>query len=355
MFRIVPVFCKFLLRSAGFVYEGTNVLPNSLNRRTSWQGKIESLKSLELCYSGVRDGHLARLSNLPVLEELNLDSCPVGDWAIAHLADNDVVPQLKNLDLADTDLTDLGMVHLAKFSNLTRLSLFYCNITNAGLRHLSAISTLEILNLDSREISDNGLAHLRTLSNLKSLDIFSGRITDAGCAHISRIKSLETLELCGGGVGDLGCTLLASLENLTSLNLSQNERITNRGAAALAALSKLRALNLSNTRVNSAALRFLGGLVHLQSLAVYGCRGIDDKDGLMKFQNGLPSLKCLKMNMPSDKDGIVRQFSDAGDDSDSEDDDFLAAEGVLDSDDDSAIHNGMNEDTDSMIHFEDAY
>jgi Leucine-rich repeat (LRR) protein len=75
---------------------------------------------------------LARLTDLPALEELNFDSCPIGDWAISHLADNSVVPNLTSLDLADTDLTDLGMVHLAKFKKLRRLSLFYCNITNGG-------------------------------------------------------------------------------------------------------------------------------------------------------------------------------------------------------------------------------
>jgi hypothetical protein len=63
------------------------------------------LKTLELCYSGVKDAHLAKLVDLPALEEINLDSCPVGDWTIAHLADNNVVPNLTSLDLADTDLT----------------------------------------------------------------------------------------------------------------------------------------------------------------------------------------------------------------------------------------------------------
>jgi len=290
--------------------------------RSSWQGKVNALKSLELCYSGVRDSHMGRLSHLPSLEELNLDSCPVGDWTISHLAENNVVPNLKNLDLADTDLTDNGMAHLPKFSMLSRLSLFYCNITNSGLRHLASMTSLETLNLDSRDISDDGLSFLNGLTNLKSLDIFSGRITDIGCSHISKIKSLETLELCGGGVGDLGCTLLGNLENLTSLNLSQNERITNRGAAALGALTNLRALNLSNTHVNSAALRYLSGLVNLQSLTIYGCRGIDDRgDGLVNFQNGLPNLKCFKVNKSVDVDGIVRHCTADSDDDDDDDDD----------------------------------
>ena len=172
-------------------------------RRTSWQGKICSLKSLDVGYSGVKDLHLSRFSTLPQLENLNLDSCPIGDWSIAHLADNNVCPNLKSLDLADTDFSDLGMPHLAKFQ-LVSLSLFYCNISDDGLRFLSDMTTLEVLNLDSRDIGDQGLHHLRNLRNLKSLDLFSGRVTDLGCAHISKIESLESLELCGGGIGDLG-------------------------------------------------------------------------------------------------------------------------------------------------------
>jgi hypothetical protein len=37
-----------------------------------------------------------------MLEELNLDSCSVADWGIAHLVDNNVMPNLSTLDLADT-------------------------------------------------------------------------------------------------------------------------------------------------------------------------------------------------------------------------------------------------------------
>eukprot|EP00591_Stephanopyxis_turris_P001562 CAMPEP_0195512656 /NCGR_PEP_ID=MMETSP0794_2-20130614/4542_1 /TAXON_ID=515487 /ORGANISM="Stephanopyxis turris, Strain CCMP 815" /LENGTH=963 /DNA_ID=CAMNT_0040640493 /DNA_START=271 /DNA_END=3162 /DNA_ORIENTATION=+ len=287
--------------------------------RLSWQGKIPSLKSLELCYSGVRDNHLSRLTHLPNLTELNLDSCPVGDWAIAHLADNGVVPNLTTLDLADTDVTDLGMVHLPKFTKLVKLSLFYCNISNAGLRHLRNMTTLEALNLDSRDIGDEGLMHLRNLTRLKSLDIFSGRITDMGCIHIARISSLTSLELCGGGIGDRGCAHLAILENLTSLNLSQNERITNRGAAALATLTHLKGLNLSNTRVNVDALRLLGGLTKLQSLAMYGCMGVDDTESISTLQNGLPSLKCLRLNNWNDDCDGWDDHDDAAEEEPSED------------------------------------
>lgn len=63
------------------------------------------MRTLDLCYSRVTDGHLSTFSHLPCLESINLDSCLVGDWAVAHLAENNVVPNLKSLDLADVELT----------------------------------------------------------------------------------------------------------------------------------------------------------------------------------------------------------------------------------------------------------
>jgi Leucine Rich repeat len=300
--------------------------------RADWQGRIKTVKTLDLCYASVRDSHVRQLSHLPALEDLNLDSCPIGDASIAHLAERNVVPNLTCLDLADTDVTDIGMSHIAKFSRLAKLSLFYCNITNASLEHVAKLESLETLNLDSREISNEGLIHLTKLRRLKHLDVFSARISDTGCGHLAKITSLESLELCGGGVGDLGCALIATLENLTSLNLSQNERVTNRGAAALAVLTNLRALNLSNTRVNSSALPLFSGLFQLQSLALYGCTGIDQGDvNLHRLQNGLPNLKCVRLHSASDDDGKMIQVGADSDDDEADDCDDRSCGGHSDS------------------------
>jgi Leucine-rich repeat (LRR) protein len=100
----------------------------------------------------VKNQDISKLTSLPELEELNLDSCRVGDWAIAHLADNNVVPNLKTLDLADTEISDIGMIHMPKLQKLTRLSLFYCDISNYGLRHLASMTNLEALNLDRYDV-----------------------------------------------------------------------------------------------------------------------------------------------------------------------------------------------------------
>jgi len=80
----------------------------------------------------------------------------------------------------------------------------------------------------------------------------------------------------------------------------------------------LKALNLSNTKVNSSALRFFSGLLKLQSLALYGCRGIEDEHVLGNLQNELPNLKCLRLNTASDEDGMVVADDVADDESEGE-------------------------------------
>lgn len=260
---------------------------------------------------------MAKLTRLPVLEELILDSCQVGDRTIDHLVGNEVVPSLTLLDLSDTDVSDLGMVQLGKMKTLKSLSLLYCNITGNGVRHIMGLRNLEYLNMDKREVSDDGLRQVRQLTKLKHLDIFSGRITDLGCGYIAKLPNLESLELCGGYIADTGCALLATLENLKHLNLSQNERITNRGAAALAALYQLRTLNLSHTRVNSSALRFFSGMVRLESLTLYGCHGVDNAYHFEKLQDQLPRLSCIRLDNTGEEDGTM-EMVELDDDMDSQ-------------------------------------
>lgn len=184
------------------------------------------------------------------------------------------------------------------------------------------------------------------------------------CAYLSKIKTLTSLELCGGGVADLGCAHLATLSNLTSLNLSQNESITNRGAASLAALSNLKALNLSNTCVTSDALKFFGGLLKLQSLALYGCKDMEDNPRLDSLQSELPSLRCLRLNSASNEDGVIDHESEEendGEEDDDEDSDYV--EEVQDEDELSNAYEQLNSDDndsvvsseESMEDFQDAY
>jgi hypothetical protein len=87
-------------------------------------------------------------------------------------------------------------------------------------------------------------------------------------------------------------------------------------------LTKLKALNLSNTCVTSNALKFFSGLLKLQSLALYGCRDIIDSPDLDSLQSELPSLRCLRLNIDTNEDGVINHdSSDSEEDGIEEDDD----------------------------------
>ena len=121
-------------------------------------------------------------------------------------------------------------------------------------------------------------------------------------------------------------------------------------------------MNLSNTRVTSLALRSLGGLVALQSLALYGCKGIEDAESIDALQRGLPSLRCLRLNSTSDDDGILGAPPPEEEGEDDDDDEEIRAliGGDLNeaADDDSlASSNGSEEEDEedvegNMLHFE---
>jgi len=248
-----------------------------------------------------------------MLKSLDLDSCPIGDWSIAHLVRNQVTPNLCELNLADTNVSDAAMKNIEKLHQLRKLSLFYCKISDNGLQRLGGLKSLEELSVDSREITDNGIRFLRRLPTLKRLDLFSCKISNDGCHTISRLSSLEHLEICGGGVSDAGCQSLSLLQRLKVLNLSQNDRITNRGAGYLAMLTNLKSLNLSNTSVTSSMLRHLVGLKNLRTLTCYGCKPMIGPR-MEWFKIRLPQLRCLRVDSVPPEEGTVLEIPGMHDD-----------------------------------------
>ncbi|GAX26539.1 F-box and leucine-rich repeat protein 14 [Fistulifera solaris] len=267
--------------------------------RSGWQGRVPKLQTLVLSYSAVRDSHLTKWSDFRELVELNLDSCSnVSDSSLRHLVS--AAPNLQRLVVADCAISDGGMVHIAKFKQLTHLDLFYCQISNRGLRCLSELTNLQVLSIDSRDVTDSGLIYLQNIKQLVQLDLFSGHVTDRGCQYLSHLTSLESLALCGGGIGDIGCEYLSRLIRLQHLNLSENEDITDQGIAHFKSLSQLRSLNISQTSVTS--VMPLASLKQLQSLSVYGCRGMAD---LHSLETKLPKLRCLRYSNTTPEEGMM--------------------------------------------------
>ena len=66
-----------------------------------------------------------------------------------------------SVDLADTQVTDVGLAYLRGLRQLRWLSLKHTSIADGGLRHLQGLMRLDHLDLRNTHVTDVGLEHLR--------------------------------------------------------------------------------------------------------------------------------------------------------------------------------------------------
>jgi hypothetical protein len=93
------------------------------------------------------------------------------------------LPNLKDLIIRESLVTDEFLAGLPATIPLTYLELSGSRIGDAGLQYLARFATLEHLVLDRTEITDAGLMQLQSLRRLTQLSVQDGRITPVGAAH----------------------------------------------------------------------------------------------------------------------------------------------------------------------------
>lgn len=149
--------------------------------------KMKHLRWLNLAWTRVDD--LDGLQGLAALRDLDLHGTPIGDAALANLAE---LTDMVSLRLSDTQITDAGIAFLSGMTKLETLYVDRTRISGAGLKHLERMRRLEALSLNGTKVTDAGLAHLRGLP-LDWLSLDDSGVTDAGMVHLTQLKRLRYL------------------------------------------------------------------------------------------------------------------------------------------------------------------
>ena len=157
---------------------------------------------------------------------------------------------VRDLSLFNSDITDAGLVHVAKLRQLQGLMLSDAKITDAGLKHLAGLRNLENLFLRGSDITGAGLVHLKRSTKLRMLYVQKTAVNDDGLAHVAQFKNLRILRLTNTKVTDNGLVHLVSLRDLAILDLSRTD-VTDAGLIHLEKLSNLRNLALVETGVTA--------------------------------------------------------------------------------------------------------
>jgi hypothetical protein len=151
---------------------------------------------LHLSRCGVEDGDIPKLTALPKLELVNLADNPLSNQGMAMLGAS---KSLLHVNLYTTPLDDHALTQICLgLPNLTELQVGRTSVTDDGLEAVGRLSHLLRLTLTEDDITDDGLPHLMGLGNLEHLhrlclsvcsNILRGlqaQLPDAGLRRISR-------------------------------------------------------------------------------------------------------------------------------------------------------------------------
>ena len=143
---------------------------------------------------------LKRLNEACPVEQLDFVNSGVTDAGLRHI---ERLSQLRQLGFTDTRFSDAGLEHVKVLTQLQRLLLSGTQVSDSGLEHLNGLNQLEDLWLENTQITDAGLEHLKGLSHLRGLYLNGTKVTDAGLAHLKDLD-LDELYLKGSRVTDEG-------------------------------------------------------------------------------------------------------------------------------------------------------
>lgn len=140
-----------------------------------------------------------------MIRALNVESPTVVDLksdviylAGTQVTDNELkrlseLPRIRFLSLNSTGIGDKGLENLKSLTDLEELQLNGTKVTNDGLRHLTGLKKLRLLTLNDTKITDAAVDHLASMTNLRKLCLFHVKFSEDGFEKLA--KALPTCEI----------------------------------------------------------------------------------------------------------------------------------------------------------------
>jgi internalin A len=224
----------------------------------------------------------------------------VGDADLRRLSE---LPDLNDLDLSLTHITDQGMQEIKSLPGITDLNLYFAEyVTDEGVAAIKDWKKLRRLNLHGTKAGDSALEHVSGIAALESLNVGSTLMTDVGLERLTMLPNLKELTMGGNELGDAGLQALRQMPGLTYLDLSGRQgtdknvwtiALSDVGLEAVLTLKNLRELRFgcTSTAVGIEGTKFaevsllsvtpkwlerMKSLTKLERLKLQGCNRIDD-------------------------------------------------------------------------------
>jgi hypothetical protein len=271
--------------------------------------------------STVTDSILARIAQLDHVTSLSLSgSRSLTDAGILLLAG---MPQLKHLNLTDTNATDRGLEVLRQLPNLETFEMtWHRGITDAGVAQLKWCDRLERVDVMGTFTGDGVIEALQDKPDLRTFS--SGRlVTDAGVRLLQNFPRFKTWQgngprdagepdadstrlLIDGPVTDEGLSTLAMLDGVFALDLFWHVTgVTPDGFAHLVHMPNLGSLGADGSLTNDDVFGHLARMPRLRRLRAQGTHATDDGFVALSRSRSLEGLWCGKDETALGRRGIA--------------------------------------------------
>eukprot|EP00456_Euglypha_rotunda_P040179 TRINITY_DN30_c0_g2_i7.p1 TRINITY_DN30_c0_g2~~TRINITY_DN30_c0_g2_i7.p1 ORF type:complete len:331 (-),score=1.65 TRINITY_DN30_c0_g2_i7:44-1036(-) len=187
------------------------------------------------------------------------------------------LPHLKILIADHTDLTDSELLNISGCTMLERLSVSKTSVTVRGLEAFFAQNgspELEQLDLYGTGVSDDVATAVGSLKQLKVISLSGTQVTDKTAFVLSKLPNLERIGVSHTEISSSG---IASFSHLPKLTVLYADGLTSlRTPDVLAGLTQLERLSLEDTPLTADGVRAIATLPRLKSLTLDGSTITDD-------------------------------------------------------------------------------
>ncbi len=206
------------------------------------------------------DGRLRNIAAFPEIREVSLQDTDLSDTGLGYLSE---CRGVNCLELSNTEVTDAGVEKLTKLTELRELYLAHTAVSDKCAEDIAKMSRLEVLVLSDTHFTELGLSRIAGLPALTQLSLNGTRVTGNALSRFAARSSIKYLELSRTDIDDRSLQHVIWMQNLEGLDLSSTG-VTDKGLVALIGLVKLQSLDLSNTRIVGPGLERLVDLSRQQ-------------------------------------------------------------------------------------------
>jgi hypothetical protein len=201
--------------------------------------------------SGVTNEHIQAVAAFRDLRHLTVGRCSIDDWAFDCLRGFSrleslkihskklkgdclhqiVSPSLEWLDLRDSPIEDAALLQLNTSLPIETLELSNTRITDVGLAHVLKLTNLRLLAVERTAIKGHGFKNAIT-RHLGNVNLSSTALDDTTVAYLCELPSLGVCALNGTAVTNNGLLKLAQMPNLSLVEV-RDTRVTSEGTLSL--------------------------------------------------------------------------------------------------------------------------